>query len=67
MIPAPTLESIVARAMPGHGQQEINARRRRLVSVLFATPDTATFASLRANIAYFDARSGDMWDLAVAG
>lgn len=40
---------------------------RRLISILFAMPDTAIFADLQENIAYYNVRSGAGWDLAVAG
>lgn len=64
MLPAPTLDSILTRRANG---RQTDADGRRLVSVLFASPDTAVFSNLKNNMAYFDARSGDMWDLFVAG
>lgn len=64
MLPAPTLKTILEQDRPaGAG----DAAGRRLVSILLATPDTASFTSLRDNVAYFHARTGDSWDLHVAG
>lgn len=61
MLPAPTLKTILDES------SRRTAGRRRLVSILLATPDTASIASLRHNVAYFDARTGESWDLHVAG
>jgi hypothetical protein len=69
VLPAPTLSSILTRA--GGSAPAVtgtfDAGARRLVSVLFAAPDTAVVAGLRHNRALYDARSGHMWDLHVAG
>lgn len=70
MLPAPTLSSILARRNgtgPGAADEAFDVGARRLVSVLFAAPDTAVVAGLRTNQALYDARSGHMWDLYVAG
>jgi hypothetical protein len=64
MLPAPTLESIAKRPAD---LRQVNADGHRLVSILFATPDTAVLGDLQQNAAYFNARSGHMWDLYVAG
>lgn len=61
MLPAPTLETIFQKPRHPHDAD------RRLVSILMATPDTASFAALRNNFAYFNTRSDVSWDLYVAG
>jgi len=63
VLPAPTLESI----LKGNSRRRRQDAGSRLVSILLTTPDTTSFASLRNNIAYFKARSGEAWDLHVAG
>jgi hypothetical protein len=62
VLPAPTLKSIFKNPHRPH-----EAPGRRLVSILMATPDTASFTALQNNIAYFNTRSGVSWDLYVAG
>jgi hypothetical protein len=62
VLPAPTLETILQNPRRPHDDSG-----RRLVSILMATPDTASFTALRDNFAYFNTRSGISWDLYVAG
>jgi hypothetical protein len=70
MLPAPSLATILDRSMLSAdlaGSALAVSGRRRLVSILLATPDSWAFDELRSNTAYFNARSGMLWDLYVAG
>ncbi|MEV5887026.1 hypothetical protein AB0L74_30910 [Streptomyces sp. NPDC052020] len=67
MLPSPSLDTILDRTSMRSDRPESDSGNRRLVSVSCSTPDTAVFDNLRHNVRYHNARSGDAWDLAVAG
>lgn len=64
MIPVPDLDAIKKRAS-FHGRE--NELRDRLVSVLFALPSSMPMRTLRDARAFWDAETGDSWDLFFAG
>jgi hypothetical protein len=67
MLGAPDLDWILHRELSRGRDARVHPAQRRLISILFATPSTATIAELQSSFAYFDSRSGQLWDLYVAG
>lgn len=64
MLPAPDLKAIRARMQYGAGTSPL---RERLVSIVFASPQSLVFKDIRENYVLWNAETGEHWDLYFAG